>query len=180
LLSLRRGGGPDCFCWELRHRKTPMGVKVRVHGFRSPEAAEVAGKTALAEFLEGLSIEESLGAPNRKGGQENLREREQAGGKSKSVCLHLVNLCHEPSDHSDGILCHQVSSLNDLVANVTDVEVSAEWYQCVLGHAEKRPRSGTRKAKPNLTAVRQSEDQLASSLGRQGRMGYSRPRRSRE
>jgi hypothetical protein len=36
-----------------------MGVKVRVHGFRSPEAAEVAGKTALAEFLEGLSIEES-------------------------------------------------------------------------------------------------------------------------
>jgi hypothetical protein len=27
-----------------------MGVKVSVHGFRSPEAAEVAGKTALAEF----------------------------------------------------------------------------------------------------------------------------------
>ena len=52
--------GAECFCWELRHRKTPMGV--RVHGFRSPEAAEVAGKTALAEFLEGLSIEESLGA----------------------------------------------------------------------------------------------------------------------
>jgi hypothetical protein len=58
----QEGGGPDCFCWELRHRKTPMGVKVRVRGFRSSEAAEVAGKTALAEFLEGLSIEESLGA----------------------------------------------------------------------------------------------------------------------
>jgi hypothetical protein len=58
----QEGGGSDCFCWELRHRKTPMGVKVRVHGFRSSEAAEVAGKTALAEFLEGLSIEESLGA----------------------------------------------------------------------------------------------------------------------
>src|SRR5450631_2466010 len=27
----------------------------------------------------------------------------------------------------------KVSSLNDLVANVTDVEVSAEWYQRVLG-----------------------------------------------
>jgi hypothetical protein len=39
-----------------------MGVKVRVHGFLSPEAAKVAGETALAEFLEGLSIEESLGA----------------------------------------------------------------------------------------------------------------------
>jgi hypothetical protein len=58
----QEGGGPDCFGWELCHRKTPMGVKVRVHGFRSPEAAEVAGKTALGEFLDGLSIEESLGA----------------------------------------------------------------------------------------------------------------------
>ena len=27
----------------------------------------------------------------------------------------------------------KVSSLNDLVANVTDVEISAEWYQRVLG-----------------------------------------------
>ena len=58
----QEGSSPDCFCWELRHRKTPMGVKVRMHGFRSLEAAEVAGKTALTEFLEGLSIEESLGA----------------------------------------------------------------------------------------------------------------------
>jgi hypothetical protein len=46
----------------VRIGKTPMGVKVRVRGFRSSEAAEVAGKTALAEFLEGLSIEESSSA----------------------------------------------------------------------------------------------------------------------
>jgi hypothetical protein len=39
-----------------------LGVKVSVHGFRFPEAVEVAGKTALAEFLEGLSIEESSSA----------------------------------------------------------------------------------------------------------------------
>jgi hypothetical protein len=64
----QEGGGPDCHGWELRHKKTPMGVKVKVHGFRSPEAAEVAGKTALAEFLEGLSTEESVGRLNRKGG----------------------------------------------------------------------------------------------------------------
>lgn len=31
----------------------------------------------------------------------------------------------------------KVSSLNDLVANVTDVEVSAEWYQRVLGMQRK-------------------------------------------
>jgi hypothetical protein len=58
----QEGDGPDRFCWELRHRKTPMGVKVKVHGFHSPEAAETAGKTALAEFLEELSIAQSLGA----------------------------------------------------------------------------------------------------------------------
>jgi hypothetical protein len=58
----QEGDGPDCFSWELRHRRTPMGVKVRVRGFRSPEAAEVAGKTALAEFLKGLSIEQSSSA----------------------------------------------------------------------------------------------------------------------
>ena len=54
----QEGGGPDYFCWELRHRKTPMAVKVRVHGFRSSGAAEVAGRTGLAEFLVGLSKEE--------------------------------------------------------------------------------------------------------------------------
>jgi hypothetical protein len=58
----QEGGGPYYFCWELRHRKTPVGVKVRGDGFRSPEAAEMAGKAALAEFLEGLSIEESSSA----------------------------------------------------------------------------------------------------------------------
>ncbi len=31
----------------------------------------------------------------------------------------------------------KVSALNDLVANVTDVEVSAEWYQRVLGMERK-------------------------------------------
>ena len=58
----QEGGCPDCWCWEIRHRKTPMGVKVRVPGFRSSQAAEVGGETALAEFLEGLSIEESSSA----------------------------------------------------------------------------------------------------------------------
>ena len=58
----QEGGGPDCFGWELRHTGKHRWGEVRVHGFRSSEAAEVAGKTALAEFLEGLSVEESLGA----------------------------------------------------------------------------------------------------------------------
>jgi catechol 2,3-dioxygenase-like lactoylglutathione lyase family enzyme len=36
-----------------------------------------------------------------------------------------------------------------------------------LGHGKNRPRPGTRNAKTNLTAVRQSEGLSASSFGRQ-------------
>jgi hypothetical protein len=46
----QEGDGPDCFCWELRHRKTPMGVKVRVHGFRSPEAGKWLEKPRWLNF----------------------------------------------------------------------------------------------------------------------------------
>jgi hypothetical protein len=62
LLSLRRVVARIAFAWNFVTGKHRWGVKVRVHGFLSPEAAEVAGKTALAEFLEGLSIEESSSA----------------------------------------------------------------------------------------------------------------------
>ena len=65
-----------------------MGVKVRVYGFRSPEAAEVAGKTALAEFLEGLSIEGIVGCLNRKGGQKSLR-----AGASWRKKIQKVHAC---------------------------------------------------------------------------------------
>jgi len=41
----------------------------------------------------------------------------------------------------------KVSSLNDLVANVTDVEVSAEWYQRVLGMERKDLDPGHGKQK---------------------------------
>ena len=41
----------------------------------------------------------------------------------------------------------KLSSLNDLVANVTDVEVSAEWYQRVLGMERKDLDPGDGKQK---------------------------------
>ena len=41
----------------------------------------------------------------------------------------------------------KVSSLNDLVANVMDVEVSAEWYQRVLGMERKDLDPGDGKQK---------------------------------
>ena len=50
----QEGGGPDCFCWELRHRKTPMEVKVRVRGFRSPEARKWLGKPRWLNFSQAI------------------------------------------------------------------------------------------------------------------------------
>jgi hypothetical protein len=43
--------------WEIRRKRRPMGVRLREGGFRSHHAAEQAGKEALEDFLNGLSIE---------------------------------------------------------------------------------------------------------------------------
>jgi hypothetical protein len=53
----RGGSGPDSWCWEIRRKRRPMGVKLWEGGFRSHQAAELAGKQALEDFLNGLSIE---------------------------------------------------------------------------------------------------------------------------
>ena len=43
--------------WEIRRKRRPMGVRLWEGGFRSHGAAELAGKRALEDFLNGLSIE---------------------------------------------------------------------------------------------------------------------------
>ena len=53
----RNGSGQDSWCWEIRRKRKPMGVKLWEGGFRSHHAAELAGKQALEDFLNGLSIE---------------------------------------------------------------------------------------------------------------------------
>jgi hypothetical protein len=55
----RTKGEAGAWCWEIRRKRTPMGVKLREDGFRSHHAAELAGKQALEDFLNGLSIEAS-------------------------------------------------------------------------------------------------------------------------
>jgi hypothetical protein len=47
----------ESWCWEIRRKRTPMGVKLWEGGFRSYHAAQLAGKQALEDFLNGLSIE---------------------------------------------------------------------------------------------------------------------------
>jgi hypothetical protein len=45
------------WCWEIRRKRRPMGVSLRECGFTSHRSAEVAGKDALEDFLNGLSLE---------------------------------------------------------------------------------------------------------------------------
>jgi hypothetical protein len=45
------------WCWEIRRKRRPMGVRLWEGGFRSYSAAQVAGKRALEDFLNGLSME---------------------------------------------------------------------------------------------------------------------------
>jgi hypothetical protein len=47
----------DSWCWEIRRKRRPMGVKLWEGGFRSSRAAHLAGKQALEDFLNGLSME---------------------------------------------------------------------------------------------------------------------------
>jgi hypothetical protein len=51
------GNGRDSWCWEIRRKRKPMGVKFREDGFRSYRAAQLAGKQALEDFLNGMSLD---------------------------------------------------------------------------------------------------------------------------
>jgi hypothetical protein len=53
----RNGSGHDSWCWEIRRKRKPMGVRLWEGGFRSYSAAQLAGKQALEDFLNGLSME---------------------------------------------------------------------------------------------------------------------------
>jgi hypothetical protein len=51
------GNEQDCWRWEIRRKRKPMGVRLWESGFHSHQAAQSAGKRALEDFLNGLSIE---------------------------------------------------------------------------------------------------------------------------
>ncbi len=56
-VAVSRTAQRDSWYWEIRRKRNAMGVKLREGGFRSFEDAELAGKQALENFLNGLSIE---------------------------------------------------------------------------------------------------------------------------
>jgi hypothetical protein len=43
--------------WEIRRKRRPMGVRFWESGFRSYREAQLAGKQALEDFLNGLSMD---------------------------------------------------------------------------------------------------------------------------
>ena len=47
----------DAWCWEIRRKRKPMGVRLWESAFRSYRAVELAGKRAMEDFLNGLSME---------------------------------------------------------------------------------------------------------------------------
>jgi hypothetical protein len=52
----RKGSGQNPWCWEIRRKRRPMGVRLWQAGFRSHRAAQLAGKDALEDFLNGLAV----------------------------------------------------------------------------------------------------------------------------
>jgi hypothetical protein len=53
----RNGTAHEAWCWEIRRKWKPMGVRLWEGGFRSYRAAELAGRSALEDFLNGLSMD---------------------------------------------------------------------------------------------------------------------------
>jgi hypothetical protein len=58
VFTSQRGEHPDRWSWEIRRKSKPLGVKMTGDGFQSDQAAQFAGKKALADFLSDLSKEE--------------------------------------------------------------------------------------------------------------------------
>jgi len=51
------GNAKDGWCWEIRRKRKPMGVRLRESSFPSHHAAHQAGRIALEDFLNGLVVE---------------------------------------------------------------------------------------------------------------------------
>jgi hypothetical protein len=67
------------WCWEIHRKRRPMGVRLRECGFTSQRSAQLAGKLALEDFLNGLSLDPGLRSSAEAGaGTEIARSRHRA------------------------------------------------------------------------------------------------------
>jgi hypothetical protein len=58
VFTARGEDDPQRWHWEIRRKSKPLGVKLTQDGYQSDMAANLAGKRALADFLNALSKEE--------------------------------------------------------------------------------------------------------------------------
>jgi hypothetical protein len=62
--------------WEIRRKRRPMGIRLRECGFATYRSAMLAGKDALEEFLNGLSLDPVSQTPSSTdAGTEIARKR---------------------------------------------------------------------------------------------------------
>ena len=66
LATSETDGRPNPWRWEIRRYSTPMGIKIGEGGYRSQQAAEIAGARAFQEFVEQLAAEEARDSCKRK------------------------------------------------------------------------------------------------------------------
>jgi hypothetical protein len=52
-----RGRDRNGWCWEIRRKRRPMGVRLAEGDFSSHRAAQAAGRSALEDFLNGLAMD---------------------------------------------------------------------------------------------------------------------------
>ena len=59
VITTRKSTHPPSWSWRILRRGKPIGVWIEGAGFGSYEAARLAGKLALANFIEQLELEKS-------------------------------------------------------------------------------------------------------------------------
>jgi hypothetical protein len=59
IMVARQKAYPPSWRWRVMRRGKPMGVRIEGGGFSNYDAARLAGKLALANFLEQLELEKS-------------------------------------------------------------------------------------------------------------------------
>jgi hypothetical protein len=57
VVVFRQGTDKDAWSWEIRRKRRPLGIRLREGGFRSHHAAQMAGRAALEELLNGLAMD---------------------------------------------------------------------------------------------------------------------------
>lgn len=77
VVTSRMEGAPHTWCWEIRRKRTPLGVKLWEGGFRSSHEAQLAGKQALEDFLNGLSSNRNAPCHDDPRGKENPRKKSE-------------------------------------------------------------------------------------------------------